>query len=508
MRTGKEYLEALDDGRRVWVGDELVDNVATHPKTRAFAKLTADFYDLHHRPDLEDVMTFVDEDGARRSMMWFKNTNKEELKRKRRYHETVIRQLGAGSAPRSPDINNSVFRTYVDDPTPWSEQSVGTDGRDLSAGILDFFEEIRAGDLNAAIAFVDPQTDRSRESAQAESPALRVVSRSDEGIVVTGVKAIATGAVFCDRINVGVFYRPGITEEQIIFAAVPPNAPGVTMVSRESNVRDGETVEHPMAAQGDELDTTIIFEDVFIPWNRVFHLGNPEHASFYPQRVFDWVHYTGLVREMVRAELMLGLALLITEHTGTNQLPPVMVRVSQFAGFHQTLKAHVVGCEDAGFITPGGTYKPNVLMFDFGRAYYLENITRLSAELVDIAGRAALVFPTEGQWQQPALRPWLEALHTGPVGRPYDRLKISRVIRDMFQSDWGDRMATFENFNGTPLLAIRTLTMRRAEISAAGEITDFARQICGIEAPERSSISTEYLAQAEYARRQDSAAAV
>ncbi|AEA24441.1 4-hydroxyphenylacetate 3-hydroxylase family protein [Pseudonocardia benzenivorans] len=507
MRTGRQYLDALDDGRRVWVGDELIDNVATHPATRAFARLTADFYDLHHRPDLEEVLTYVDDDGVRRSMMWFKNTDRDGLRRKRRYHETVMRLLGAGSAPRSPDVNNSVLRTYVDDPQPWSDQSIGTDGRDLTAGILDFFEEAKAGDLNCAIAFVDPQTDRSRESAQAESPALRVVSRSDDGIVVTGVKAIATGAVFCDVLNVGVFYRPGIPEEQIIFAAVPANAPGVTMVSRESNVRDGETVEHPMAAQGDELDTTVIFENVFIPWNRVFHLGNPAHASYYPQRVFDWVHYEGLVREMVRAELMLGLALLITEHTGVAQLPPVTARLAQFAGFHQTLKAHVLGCEEEGFLTPGGTYKPNVLMFDFGRAYYLENIARLSAELVDLAGRAALVFPSEGQWQEPALRPWLEALHTGPVGRPHDRLKISRVIRDLFQSDWGARMATFENFNGTPLLAIRTFTMKRAEMSAAGPVADLARQICGIETV-REEDRTDYLTQAEYARRQDSAAAV
>ncbi|MEU1598558.1 4-hydroxyphenylacetate 3-hydroxylase N-terminal domain-containing protein [Streptomyces sp. NPDC005708] len=504
MRTGKQYLEALNDGRRVWVGDEFVDNVATHPKTRAFAKLTADFYDLHHRPDLEDVMTYVDEDGTRRSMMWFKNTNKEELKRKRQYHETIIRLLGAGSVPRSPDVNNSVFRTYVDDPAPWSEQSVGTDGRDLTAGILDFYEELRAGDLNAAIAFVDPQADRSRESAQAESPNVHVVSRSEEGIVVTGVKSVATGAVFADYINLGTFYKPGIPEEQIVFAGVPASAPGVTMINREANVRDGEEVEHPMASQGDELDTTIIFDNVFIPWNRVFHLGNPEHASYYPQRIFDWVHYQAVVREMVRAELMLGLALLITEHMGTSVIPPVMARVSQFAGFHQTLLAHLIAAEETGFMTPGGTYKPNVLMFDFGRVFYLENIARLTAELLDLCGRASLVFPTEGQWQNPEFRPWLEALNNGPVGRPHDRLKISRVIRDFFMSDWGDRMGAFEAFNGTPLLLIRHLTMRRAEISATGPIADLARQICGIENPDRPE-STNYLNQAEYARRQDDA---
>jgi aromatic ring hydroxylase len=73
VRTGKEYLEALNDGRRVWVGDEPVDNVATHPKTRAYAHRIAEFYDLHHRPDLEADMTFVDDDGVRRSMMWFQH---------------------------------------------------------------------------------------------------------------------------------------------------------------------------------------------------------------------------------------------------------------------------------------------------------------------------------------------------------------------------------------------------------------------------------------------------
>ncbi|MGW7545921.1 4-hydroxyphenylacetate 3-hydroxylase N-terminal domain-containing protein [Streptomyces sp. NPDC054770] len=66
VRTGKEYLAALNDGRTVWVGDELVDNVATHPRTRAYARSIADFYDLHHRPDLQDVMTFVDEANAER----------------------------------------------------------------------------------------------------------------------------------------------------------------------------------------------------------------------------------------------------------------------------------------------------------------------------------------------------------------------------------------------------------------------------------------------------------
>ena len=95
MRTGKQYLKSLNDGRNVWVGNEKIDNVATHPKTRDYAQRHADFYDLHHRPDLQDIMTFVDENGVRRSMQWFGHRNKEELRRKRKYHEMVMQSWPA-----------------------------------------------------------------------------------------------------------------------------------------------------------------------------------------------------------------------------------------------------------------------------------------------------------------------------------------------------------------------------------------------------------------------------
>ena len=83
LRTGQHYLDALNDGRIVWVGNTQIDNVATHPLTRDYAQRTAEFFDLHRREDLQDMLTFVDEHGDRRSMMWFQHRSKEELVRKR-----------------------------------------------------------------------------------------------------------------------------------------------------------------------------------------------------------------------------------------------------------------------------------------------------------------------------------------------------------------------------------------------------------------------------------------
>ena len=80
--------------------------------------------------------------------------------------------------------------------------------------------------------------------------------------------------------------------------------------------------------------------------------------------------------------------------------------------------AHVVASEELGFLTPGGHYKPNILIYDFGRALYLENFSEMIYELVDLSGRSALIFATEDQWQDSKLKPWFERMNTSCVPAP------------------------------------------------------------------------------------------
>jgi 4-hydroxyphenylacetate 3-monooxygenase/chlorophenol-4-monooxygenase component 2 len=121
-------------------------------------------------------------------------------------------------------------------------------------------------------------------------------------------------------------------------------------------------------------------------------------------------------------------------------------------------------------------------------------------ELIDLCGRSAIMFPTEQQWHEPAMRGWLEKLNKGATGEAYDRLKIARVIRDLYLTDWGSRLALFENFNGTPLQTLLSLTMKRAEFTGSGPFAAFARRVCGIEAKDTM---TEYKATVDYAKAQD-----
>src|SRR3546814_207831 len=148
----------------------------------------------------------------------------------------------------SSDVCSSDLTTYADDPAVWEREAIGADGRGLKQNILDFLKRMREEDLNCPLNFVDPQTDRSNPDAQAKSANLRVVNKTDEGIFVTGVKSVGTGIAFGDYMHIGCFFRPGIPGEQVIFAAIPVNTPGVTVLCRESTATQ-DAAEHPMSAQ-------------------------------------------------------------------------------------------------------------------------------------------------------------------------------------------------------------------------------------------------------------------
>ncbi|MGZ4234338.1 MAG: 4-hydroxyphenylacetate 3-hydroxylase N-terminal domain-containing protein, partial [Solirubrobacteraceae bacterium] len=405
IRTGQQFLESIRDGRRVLCGGEMIDDLTTHPKTRGYAQALAEYYDMHHDPEHQDVMTFVDEHGERWAKHWFLPRNKEDLVARREYHDYVFRNWARGAMfTRPPASMLPVFYTLYQDPEPWESESRGHDGRPLAQNIRDKWEYLKSNDFSASPMFLDVQGDRSDPDSVAETPMLRMVEKNDQGIVVRGWKAIGTGVAFANEIFMGVLWKPGAVSEQIVFALVPANDPGVTHVVRPSLADpDADPFDRPLASRGDELDGMAYFDDVLIPWDRVFHVGNPEHAKFYPQRLFDWIHAETQIRHVVNAEMIAGLGILITEALGTSQAPIVASQVADLVRFRETCRAFTIAAEETGFISPGGLYKPNNIFVDFGRAYYLENVSKMIETLIDFCGRGVVVYPNKADLDNPEL---------------------------------------------------------------------------------------------------------
>ncbi|MBR0750523.1 4-hydroxyphenylacetate 3-hydroxylase [Bradyrhizobium japonicum] len=515
MRTGAEYLESLRDGRRIYVGGELIEDVTTHPMTKGYANAIAEYYDLHLNPKNLAITTFVDESGKRQSMHWFLPRSKEDVVKRREYCDFLCRHFKGGIFTRPPAGMNVVMFTQVDDQKPWSDNSrFSGKKRDLSGNIQRQWEEVTSQDLAISPMFLDVQFDRGRDNAMAETPMLKIIEERDDGILVRGWKAIGTSVPFVNHLLIGNLWRPGQTAEQTVYALVPIATKGVSVVARKSNAQpDADPYDRPLATIGDELDAMVYFDDVLIPWDRVQHIGNPDHAKWYPQRQFDWVHLETQIRHCVHAELMVGLALLLTQSLGTSTNPVVAAQLAELIRFRETCRAFMIAAEETGFATPGGLFKPNNIYIDFGRAYYLENQAKMVNTLIDFCGRGVVIQPSKREMEDPYIGPKLAEALRGAEISAYDRIKIFRQISERFLSEWGNRHEMFEKFNGTPLYLINLLTMQRTEYQVDGPLTKLARDVLGFgdtaelgkraqEAEQRSHYASVRF-QPEYAKAQD-----
>ena len=331
--------------------------------------------------------------------------------------------------------------------------------------------------------FLDVQGDRWSHDTVAATPMLRMVEKTDEGIVVRGWKAIGTGVAFANEIFMGVLWKPGTVAEQVVFALVPANDPNVTHVVRPSLAQpDADAFDRPLASRGDELDGMAYFDDVLIPWDRVFHIGNPDHAKFYPQRLFDWIHAETQIRHVVqrRGHRRPGHP----HHRGAGdragadrrrRRSPTSSASARRAAPSRSPRRRPASCR------PAASTSPTTSSWTSAARTTSSTSSRMIEILIDFCGRGVVVYPTKADLDNPEHRRGSCAPRCAATTPPPRTARgSSGMIHERFLTEWGARHAMFEKFNGTPLHLIRLLTMQRVEYQADGPLTELAREICGL----------------------------
>ena len=237
LKSGAEHLESLRDGRVVYIGRERVDDVTTHPAFRNAARTIANLYDLKNAPANLDRMAF-EEGGEYFSMYFLQPRSAEDLSRRRVAH-AIISDASYGLLGRSMDHVTSFVTGMAMMPEVFETGRAG-----FGQNMVDYYEHMRRHDLYAAYAVIPPQAARNPDFYQQRKlpvPTLRVVAEQDDGVVVSGMKMLATGGVFADELWIGnlIPLAPDQKRESIT-CAIPVNAPGVTLWSRqplETNAR-------------------------------------------------------------------------------------------------------------------------------------------------------------------------------------------------------------------------------------------------------------------------------
>ena len=232
LRTGKEHLESLRDGRVVYIGSEQVDDVTRHPAFRNAAATVAAIYDMKADPANRDAMSY-EEDGGRHSIYFLRPRTPrrpaaahDRPSQDRRSHLRHVRPL---ARPR-----RVVRHRHGDE----ARRAAGAVRACRQSPAL--LPHIRDNDIYVVYAVVPPQAARNPEFYHKQNipvPTLRVVREDDDGVVISGMKMLATGALYANEIWIGnVIPLAPDQKKEAITCAVPCNAPGLTLWSRKPAV--------------------------------------------------------------------------------------------------------------------------------------------------------------------------------------------------------------------------------------------------------------------------------
>jgi aromatic ring hydroxylase len=426
LRTAEQYRESLRDGRRVYYRSERVEDVTAHPVfSRAVAHAALD-YELAEEEAYRELAVV---DGYSRY-----------------YHVP----LDAGDLlARSALIEAS---TRAGKTLVLLIKEIGTDallsllmlreqlGEPYASNIQRYYEYCRSNDLAVCVAQTDFKGDRAlAPSAQPNPDAyVRIVERRDDGIVVRGAKAHTSVSINANEMIVLPTRAMGESDrEYAVSFAVPIDTPGLRLVASPFLSTSGKsTAEHPLSADRKMVETATLFEDVFVPWERVFLAGEFEHSGELARGFVEFHRFTAISYKLPLVDALVGAALLAARANGLERAGHVRNMLSGLITYAETLRA-LTHHAAASCKVVDGVAVPDTLIVNIAKLQFAQGLHSAMQSVQDITGGLLATYPAPEDLDHPeygaALQRYLEA-GGGISGR--DRLKIFNLISDLTAGEY------------------------------------------------------------------------
>jgi 4-hydroxyphenylacetate 3-monooxygenase len=272
IKTGEQHIASLRDGREIYLDGERVEDVTTHPAYRGAVASIGRMFDFQSAPENRELMTFETDSGTRANRIWELPGSYDALVNRRKGLDAWT-ELHAGFMGRAPDHVASCISGMYMGLEVFEAYDAGR-----ARALSDYYRYARDNDLYLTYVIINPQADRSKSAAQQADPFLTagVVDRDAGGITVRGAKMLATGGIMANEVFVTCIQplQPGDEKHAISFA-VPMNAKGMKILSRKSYEAAAPSVfDNPLSSRFDENDAVLYFDDVKVPWERVFIVDN------------------------------------------------------------------------------------------------------------------------------------------------------------------------------------------------------------------------------------------
>ncbi len=480
-RSGTQYLDGLRAQQRsIWLGGTRVEDVTTHPGLASGARAIASLYDMQLEPSLKSEMTYTSPTtGDPVGLSFIIPKTIDDLVRRR---EMMLRWARAtcGMMGRSPDFMNVSFAAWA------AAAGYFARGRpEFGENMRRYYEHIRENDLFLTHALINLQRSRSSTGLYnlEDGTALRVMRETSAGVVVRGARVLATLGAYADEIAV---YSPRLglhSDGHSPFAlsfAIPCATKGLRFLCRDSYDLGRSHFDHPLGSRFEEMDCIVFFDDVLVPWERVFLLGDVGLLNNLGPGTNYSAHsaHQGAVKNLAKCEFILGLALLMVETLGSGKAPQVEAMIGELMLHTTTTKALMRAAEADAKIDEWGVMCPDAVMVESTRNLFVTVYPRL-VEILQLLGSSSfMIAPSEADMDGPLKADIDQYLATdGASAR--DRVKLFRLASDVAINAFGSRQVLYERFYaGDPLARARAL----AGIYAKGEAMERVRAFLAEEA--------------------------
>jgi len=471
-KTGKEHLKSLQDGRTVYIDGQLVDDITSHTAFRNAVASGAGLYDYQARPENIELMTFLPEGASRRvSRCWQMPRSYDELVQRRKALQAWA-QVSYGFMGRSPD---HVASTLIG-------QRMGLEvfqkhGPARAKALADYVDYVTKSDLFLTYVIVNPQADRSKDwGEQAEELVAQIVDEDSTGLTIRGSKMLGTSSIMANEVFVANLQPLKAGEEAIAFScALPMNAAGLRVLSRKSYEAHAVSVfDNPLSARFDENDALLYFDNVKVPWDRVFVHRDTDmcRAQFHdtPSHIFQ--NYQAQIRLSVKIKFLVGLAHKITEAIGTTNMPQVREQLGTLAANAGMVEGMLSGMEASGS-KRGEFYLPSRHLLYAAQAVTQDLYPRLINLIRDLAGGALIMLPSSFRdWANPDIAPILRRVQRSPNFNSKDKVKLLKAAWDAIGSEFGSRHTQYEMFYAGARFVTAGHSYRTFDWSAARGMVD------------------------------------
>jgi 4-hydroxybutyryl-CoA dehydratase/vinylacetyl-CoA-Delta-isomerase len=449
MLTGSEYTASLADGRLTYFDGRLVPDLVAEPAFATPIRAIAAGYDRH----------YSSEPGATNPLVVAPRSLTELRER-----ATVVHTMDLALAV----TYGSLMTLLTAAPRMSGVDPVYKDR------LESYVDEATQRDIRIAECITDAKGDRSRPPSEQHDPDVyvRVVDRKPDGVVIRGAKLHISAASLVHDLMVmpTKAMKPG-EEDYSIACAVPVNSPGVRIVNTTFHPRGDDTRHFPVSRVHSMPDGFVIFDDVFVPDERVFLDGETANASVFAHALGLWERLGGLTAMVTQADQLVGLAQLIAEANGLARVGHIRDKIDEMLIHASLLRAGLEAALSNAHATPEGYFYPDELFTNVAKYQGAAQFHLMVRHLHDIAGGSVLTSPTIGDLENPETGPFVEKYMRTMEGSSADeRLRLFHAIRDLTADSYGGWHLVTNLQSGGGLYAQRIVARRHYDMQRAKEL--------------------------------------